>query len=325
MKYIEDYRLGERIIVTNPLGGEPDAEPDPATWRTVALRMRKPSGKWMKIKLIQPPEWLAEVQPRTGLTIDLYLPEMGIADSAEVLGVGPCPEIEPGEGSVVTGLFEHESDGNLVNLWLEGCREPIGVTNNHPFFSQARFEFIAAGELRCGELLLTLSKASTVRVVEVTPRPRDEMVYNLRVNGQHVYHVGSLGVLVHNECPWARLKKWAQAEGGYLDPYTNNWIPYNGKLVPDHILPKKDIIDMGIGDLTAAQRSFLLNYPGNIQPLPPRLNSSKGARNALEWARTPLGQGMDPAYQRWLDDTQNGMRAYFEELIELFRRQNARH
>lgn len=204
MKPIQNYRMGERLVVTNPLGGAAEGEPDAETWRSVELRMRKPSGKWLEMSLIQPPQWLESEQPRPGRTVQIDLPEIGVSGRAQVLSVGPCPEIQPGEGCVVTGIFRHESDGNLVNVWLEGIRKPLGVTDNHPFFSNDRSEFVVARNLRPGEQLVGIAPGKTVRVAYITPRVGDEIVYNLRVAGQHVYHVGELGALVHNTCPTLR-------------------------------------------------------------------------------------------------------------------------
>ncbi len=75
--------------------------------------------------------------------------------------------------------------------------DSIGVTANHPFWSVDRAEFVQAGELTIGERLQTLA-GDTVWVQQKLPRPGPEPVYNLEVHDEHVYYVGTSGVLAHN-------------------------------------------------------------------------------------------------------------------------------
>jgi Protein of unknown function (DUF1557). len=100
---------------------------------------------------------------------------------------------------VVTGIFEHEA-GNVIDLYLAGTNEPIGCTDNHRFWSEDRKEYIEAGQLRAGERVWTRKLGSTT-VAATAPRPGTHRVYNLEVHGEHVYEVGELGTLVHNEYP----------------------------------------------------------------------------------------------------------------------------
>ncbi len=68
------------------------------------------------------------------------------------------------------------------------------MTDNHPYWSVDRQEF---GKLKIGEHL-RLADGTTAELAGMTRRPRDEPVYNLEIHGEHVYHVGLRGVLVHN-------------------------------------------------------------------------------------------------------------------------------
>jgi hypothetical protein len=81
----------------------------------------------------------------------------------------------------------------------------IGCTANHPFWSEDRQEFVEAGQLRPGERVRTRLD-EIAHVVQVKPRPPTKWVYNLEVQGEHVYEVGPGGVLVHNACTpdWVR-------------------------------------------------------------------------------------------------------------------------
>jgi hypothetical protein len=75
----------------------------------------------------------------------------------------------------------------------------IGCTANHPFWSEDRQEFVEAGQLREGERVRTRLD-EIAHVVQVKPRPPTKWVYNLEIQGEHVYEVGPGGVLVHNAC-----------------------------------------------------------------------------------------------------------------------------
>jgi hypothetical protein len=113
--------------------------------------------------------------------------------------LGPCPEIWSGSGNVVTGKFAREVDGgNVVHLRLEGEPKPTGVTDNHPYWSEDRQDFVPVGELRPGERVRT--HHDTTRVVSVTPINHTGYLYNLETHREHVFMVGSLGTLVHNSC-----------------------------------------------------------------------------------------------------------------------------
>jgi hypothetical protein len=170
---------------------------DPATWRRVLLRAPKDDGGWSDVTLLRPAAWLNANDVHRGATIDLFILECGIDAPAEVLSVGPCPQIAPRDGRIVTGTFRHHSR-NIVDVFVSGLSEPIGTTVNHPFWSEDRQSFVSAGDLQSGERLLGLDGPSVVTAV--VPRTEGAAVYNLEVQVDHVYHVGSAGLLVHNAC-----------------------------------------------------------------------------------------------------------------------------
>ena len=125
---------------------------------------------------------------------------MGAAGEATVIAINDCPPIEPGSGTVVTGKFVHQCapGTKLVHLRIAGQSEPTGVTDNHPYWSVDRHDFIPAGELRVGELVDTELGAKRVQSVEFWTG-FDGLLYNLETT-EHVFRVGSLGTLVHNTC-----------------------------------------------------------------------------------------------------------------------------
>lgn len=226
---IRDFALGRRCVGTNPLREQVEhtPEPDQAIWREVHLLLKKPNGGNVRCELLRPLEWLIahaaqivttlpskDIVQRPlmvpvgeaplhelllGRTIQLDLPELGASGPAEIVSIGPCPDIEPDDGKgrhVVTGRFIHSPDGKLLDILVEGESSPTGVTANHPYWSVSRHEFVEAGKLQVGEKVNTLNGTRTI--ASITPRPQAETVYNLEVHGEHVYRVGDIGTLVHN-------------------------------------------------------------------------------------------------------------------------------
>ncbi len=196
---IEKVTVGRRVAGKNPLREQVDdslPEPEEATWRKLTLVMPKADGQRLDIVLLRPVDWIETHQAQAGATVELDLPELGAAGPAEVLAVDPCPPIAEGTGQVVTGTFAHRSSHQLLNITVTGEDKPIGVTDNHPFWSEDRQEFVEAGELKVGETLRTLNGITTI--TSITNRGPPEPVYNLEVHREHVYRVATSGVLVHN-------------------------------------------------------------------------------------------------------------------------------
>ncbi len=123
------------------------------------------------------------------------MPEMSAVGLADVIAIEPCPEIQPGPGRLCTGTFQHTA-GIVLDLKVASESKPIGVTPTHPFWSVSRGDWVAAGDLEIGETLKTLN--GTTVVESITRRPDPETVYNIEVEGDHVYRVGESGILVHN-------------------------------------------------------------------------------------------------------------------------------
>lgn len=213
-KPIEQVRVGDRVKAHNPELKDADRvarEPDPATWRHITLRLRKPDGGEIDIEMLRPADWLRANDGAVGQTIDLEIEEMGVEGSAEIQRVDSCPPIQPGFGQVVTATFAHAAK-DVIDIHVEGVKAPIGCTANHPFWSEDRQAFVPAGQLRVGETLRTVD--AVTRVVGLMPRGKPERVYNLEVNLEHVYYVSTAGVLVHNACNSKilgdNLEKWGQ-------------------------------------------------------------------------------------------------------------------
>ena len=192
--------IADRVLADNPEtpGQAPSdfGEFHAANWRLVKMVVRKPDHEWMKVTLARPQAWIEAAQRDSEGRIWLEFKELGIANWANVLAIEPCPEAAVGEGRLVTGKFEHSS-AEVIDLHVDGVSEPIGTTSNHPFWSEDRRDFVQAGRLRIGERL-RLRDGSTPVVTAAVPRSQSVPVFNLEVDGEHVYYVAASGVLVHN-------------------------------------------------------------------------------------------------------------------------------
>jgi len=214
-KSIETVQVGERVLGKNPVLSEEDRklfgiEPTQETHYEYFFALPKEDETITFITLLRPRNWLEQDdfvrefevpiesgEMKRGLCVWLELPEMGTVGWAQLLSVNDEFEIKSGKGNVVTGRFAHLAN-NVIDLKIEG-QEPIGCTDNHPFWSVDRQEYIDAGQLRDGERILLYS-GETKRVEQKLARPGSEIVYNIEVFGEHVYHVGKDGILVHNTC-----------------------------------------------------------------------------------------------------------------------------
>lgn len=133
-----------------------------------------------------------------GLTVQMDLPEMGAAGTAVITGIRPCPAVRPGDGQPVTATFSHPPANAVLNVVFEGESEPIGVTDNHLFWSVDRQQFLPIGKMEIGEQVQTFH-GDTKRITQKLARPGPQTVYNLEVYGEHVYFVGDQGILAHNQ------------------------------------------------------------------------------------------------------------------------------
>jgi len=169
----------------------------------VSIRLNLQSEtRIVDINLLRSPDWIEDYGAHVGGYVYLDMPEMGAEGLAEVLAIEPAPEIEPlpegcdpSEYRLITGTFRHTS-GEVYDLKLASETKPIGVTGTHPFWSISRGSWVSVLDLEIGETLKTLE--GTTVVESRVRRPGSEPVYNIEVEGDHVYRVGESGVLVHN-------------------------------------------------------------------------------------------------------------------------------
>jgi hypothetical protein len=200
LKSIERIRVGERVAMAEnpaePFDASLGDKVDPQTWRKILLRVDKTSGGSADVILLRPQWWIDERLDNSSQSITLTVPELGIDDKADVLGIEPCPTISAGHGSVVIGTFAHESPAT-VRLFVDGLAEPIQCTPGHPIWSEDRQAFIEAQQFVPGEHLRGRGH-SLHSVTSVVRDDSSAAVYNLEIHGQHVYEVSALKLLVHN-------------------------------------------------------------------------------------------------------------------------------
>ena len=140
--------------------------------------------------------------------LPLNLPELEASGLALVTAIDDCPPIAGGEGSVVTARFvtrEVHVVASVDVLGADGTVETITGTTIHPVWSVDRQSWVPLAELTDGETLQGLDGLAVVLSVSLSRV--SQPVYNIEVHGEHVYQVGELGLVVHNECPNLNLNE----------------------------------------------------------------------------------------------------------------------
>lgn len=246
---IEQLRVGDRVLAENPehSAGEAasDTQVDPSTWRHLVLEAdyRWPDGTPdpIRVETLQSPNWIAAQGAEVGQLVDLPLDlvEMGLpADlRARVLENRSCPTLAHGPGRVVLTTVHHLHN-RVVDLRVRdahGRLETLRPTCFHKFFSQTRHAWVSAQDLQVDEVLAGLRGAVTV--VSTAAVPGIHRVYNLTVEGEHVYCVGATESIAHNTCHEAVLIRNKRTIIGDELPFDDAVIHVRdgGDLVTDNI------------------------------------------------------------------------------------------
>ncbi|MEQ1905304.1 MAG: polymorphic toxin-type HINT domain-containing protein [Pirellulaceae bacterium] len=201
---IEEVPLGARISTKNPRPWEYDdslPEPVQKTWVKISLTVSRHDGGIVDVELIRPRLWLQAFDISVGKPLPLNIHELQIEGFALVTAIEPCPAISSGEGSVVTGRFVTRQVHCTIRLVVAnstGHTETIEGTAIHPFWSLDRLDWVPMGDLIEGERLSSATGSAVVR--SSTIANHSVPVYNVEVNGEHVYDVGEIQLLVHNMC-----------------------------------------------------------------------------------------------------------------------------
>jgi hypothetical protein len=203
---IADIKVGERVVVSTDDTPKSTAV-DPATWKKVTLYAEETwydgTVDTINVVTLVPPEWITLHDAQVGnlVPIPLDVREMGLDENllAKILAIERCPEIRAGPGRVVLTTVNHLSRGvcNLKYINSAGQNETIRPTVSHRFYSLDRKDWIHIGDARFGEKLQGLGN-DIITVVSCQPLGKTERVYSMTVEDEHVYHVGKLNLLTHN-------------------------------------------------------------------------------------------------------------------------------
>mgnify|MGYP000388758511 CR=1 FL=1 len=154
--------------------------------------------------------------------VNLDLPEQGISGPFKITSIRHIlPQKKPTDEDdnddygykPVTALFTHVSNQVYTIDFDNG--ESLGVTYQHPIYSVTNGDWRLAGELEVGEQILTKDGEATV--ISSVKKEGSETVYNLEVKELHNFLVGELGVVVHNACNKALIKKYLDDAGDLAD------------------------------------------------------------------------------------------------------------
>lgn len=124
---------------------------------------------------------------------------------AKVLSIADCPPIDPvGHGRVVIGRFVTQKATNLLQLTLDDGTRITGTTT-HPIWSVDDGDWRRMEDFRVGDRVKTLTGDACIAAITSVPAPAD--VFNIEVDGDHVYRIAECGVLVHN-VDYGNLLSW---------------------------------------------------------------------------------------------------------------------
>jgi len=210
---IEEIRVGQRVLADNPdVDTENRTQVDPTTWRKLTLQtvMVWDDGTRdeVNVQTLQPPEWVLDHQAEVGaeVLIPMDLVEIGLPEDlrAQVMANEPCPVIRPGVGRVVLTTVDHLNPDvwELDVLDANGRQTTIRPTGFHKIRSFTRQDWVSTKELHEGELID--ARGSPLTVLALRRLPGVHRVYNMTVEGEHVYYVSQLAALVHNNGCGAR-------------------------------------------------------------------------------------------------------------------------
>ncbi len=130
-----------------------------------------------------------------GAIVSVHWGQSEYAGRARVVGIAPCLPIAQGDGYVVTATIRRIAKSHLK---IDFGEESIGVTEEHPFWSEDRNGWVSAKRLKVNEVVRSTGNKQ-VSVKSIT-RQKQASVYNLEVNRSHSYLVGKSRLVVHNGC-----------------------------------------------------------------------------------------------------------------------------
>jgi hypothetical protein len=222
---IEELRVGDRVVSDNPdVASSVETAVDPQTWRLLRLYAEEswPDGTLdtIHVETLQSPEWVEQWQAQVGAEVlpPVDLVEMGLPEDlvTKVVANEPCPPLSPhlpgdDPGRLVLTTVNHLNADvwELAAVPVRGPpadaapaasprRETLCPTGLHKFYSETRRDWVATKDLHDNEVIR--GRAGSLQIVARRALPGVQRVYNLTVEGEHVYYVSQLGLLAHNTC-----------------------------------------------------------------------------------------------------------------------------
>jgi hypothetical protein len=195
-----DPRLRQLVGLQYTVGSVDDTDYHPLLWRSAQMSLKKPDGSVAEVSASRPLWWFEVTKAKEGSMVPLDIHEAGISGIATVHKITslinkPFESPPPGCNPVI-GTIKH-LNAKLIELTFQGAEnEALGVTPNHPLWSEDRQDWTPAGELRIGERVSTTNASS--QLIRKTSKPGLHTVYNIEVHRSHAYHVGKLGLMAHN-------------------------------------------------------------------------------------------------------------------------------
>ncbi|MFN0131455.1 MAG: polymorphic toxin-type HINT domain-containing protein [Phycisphaerales bacterium] len=198
---IESLKLGDVVV----------SLPDHTSGQTLAVGLSAESvphsvitmqyihvdGSITMMRLLRPTHVVTSTGIDAGSRVWIELDELGISGEAEVIDVVLSPvDACPGQ-PMITGLFKTDR-ARILNLYVGSEPDPIGLTPQHPIYSEDRCRWVASGSLLAGETVRTMT--GTAIVARRAEPSGVRTVYNIEVSPYHTYFVGASAVWVHNPC-----------------------------------------------------------------------------------------------------------------------------
>ena len=200
LKVIESINVGDRVLTKTITD---DAQPsqtdvDPTSWRQITLKLFNEQfpADVLNVVLLRPVDWVAATGAAARARIWLDLEDIGLTGWATVQSVEPCPDIKPGIGRVVLATYTHYNN-DVYELQIEGQEKPLEPTGLHRLYSATRGDWIRTEDLVAGEKLKT--RTGAVTVASISQKSGSHRVYNLEVEGEHVYFTSEGEILGHNQ------------------------------------------------------------------------------------------------------------------------------
>jgi hypothetical protein len=160
------------------------------------IERRGQMARRVNIRMLRSLEWIQEHRVRIGGSVFLDEVSEGVKGDATVQDIRRCPSREECLGKMSIGEYK-PWPCRAGDLKIVCEKDTIGVTPTHPFWCPNKNDWVAAGRLEPGDLVQTMNGPSPVEWYVMREKP-EPAVYNIEVDGDHVYRVGKSGVLVHN-------------------------------------------------------------------------------------------------------------------------------